>query len=231
MIAAGGVLILLRIGRWYSARLKARALRPKVAPVLPSLSRSRVMTAVGVLLVLIFSKYFYMASLTTYYTFYLIDRFGVPVQTAQIYLFVFMGAVAVGTLVGGPIGDRIGRKYVIWGSILGTLPFSLVMPYMNLFWTVALTIPIGLILASAFSAILVYAQELMPTRIGTVAGLFYGFAFGMAGVGAAVLGHVADRVGIEEVYRICAFLPAIGVLAVFLPNIERPQQASVRRAV
>ena len=208
-----GVLILWRVGHWYSKRLQARAKGPRSAPILPDLSHAKVVMAVCVLLVLIFSKYFYMASLTTYYTFYLIDHFHVSVQAAQIDLFVFLGAVAVGTLAGGPIGDRIGRKYVIWGSILGTLPFSLAMPYMNQFWTVVLTIPIGLILASAFSAILVYAQELMPARIGTVSGLFYGFAFGIAGIGAAVLGRVADHVGIEEVYFICSFLPAIGILA------------------
>ncbi len=220
-----GVFVLARVGRWYAASLAAHARAARVAPAVPDLSRGRVTFAVGILLLLIFSKYFYLTSLTTYYTFYLIDRFGVPIQTAQIYLFVFLGSVAVGTLLGGPIGDRIGRKYVIWASILGVLPFTLVLPHVNLFWTVALTVPIGLILASAFSAILVYAQELMPNRIGTVAGLFYGFGFGMAGIGAAVLGEFADHVGIETVYQICAYLPAIGIMTALLPNLERPRHA------
>jgi FSR family fosmidomycin resistance protein-like MFS transporter len=186
----------------------------------------RVAFAVTILLVLIFSKYIYTASLSTYYTFYLIARFHLTVQQAQIDLFIYLGAFAAGTLVGGPIGDWIGRKYVIWVSILGVLPFTLILPYADLFWTVVLTVPIGLILASAFSAILVYAQELMPGRVGTISGLFFGFAFGVAGVGAAVLGQVADHVGITTVYRICAFLPAIGLLTAFLPNLERPAHAA-----
>ena len=225
MLALLGIGILYGVGRWYVgvAALRARARRS--APAAPALPRRRVVFAVCVLLVLIFSKYFYTASLTTYYTFYLIDRFHLPVQDAQIDLFIYLGAFAAGTLAGGPIGDWIGRKYVIWASILGVLPFTLALPYANLFWTVVLTIPIGLILSSAFSAILVYAQELLPGRIGTVSGLFFGFAFGMGGLGAAVLGQLADHVGIEAVYQVCAFLPAIGLLTAFLPNIERPRHA------
>ena len=173
-----------------------------------------------VLSALIFSKYFYLASLTSYYTFFLISKFGVSVRTAQIDLFVFLGAVAAGTILGGPIGDRFGRKYVIWGSIFGVLPFTLALPYASLFWTPILTVAIGLVLASAFSAIVVYAQELVPGRVGLISGVFFGFAFGTAGIGAAVLGRLADAVGIEAVYRLCAFLPAIGILTAFLPDLE-----------
>ncbi len=174
-----------------------------------------------ILLTLLFSKYFYMASLNSYFTFYLIRRFGVSVESAQLHLFAFMAAVAVGTFAGGPIGDRIGRKYVIWGSILGVLPFTLLLPYANLLWTGVLSVVIGLILASAFSAIIVYAQELVPGKVGMISGLFFGFAFGMGGLGAAVLGVLADATSIETVYRVCAVLPAIGLLAAFLPNLER----------
>ena len=220
-----GMFVLARVGRWYGARIggRGRPARRRVAE--NGLPPRRVAFAVAVLLVLIFSKYFYMASLNTYYTFYLIDRFGVSMQTAQVDLFVFLAAAAAGIVAGGPIGDRFGRKYVIWGSILGVLPFTLALPFMDLFWTVALTIPIGLILSSAFSAILVYAQELLPGRIGMVSGLFFGFAFGMGGLGSALLGHFADRYGISTVYFGCAFLPAIGLLAAFLPNLERPRHA------
>jgi MFS transporter, FSR family, fosmidomycin resistance protein len=173
-----------------------------------------------VLLVLIFSKYFYTASLTSYYTFYLISRFGVSVQGAQIHLFVFLGAFALGSLLGGPIGDRFGRKYVIWGSILGALPFTLLLPHANLFWTTVLVVLIGLIMSSAFSAILVYAQELLPGRVGLVAGLFFGLAFGLGGIGAALLGELADLTSIEYVYELCAFLPALGLVTILLPDIE-----------
>ena len=173
------------------------------------------------LVALIFSKYFYLASLSSYYTFYLISKFGVSVRTAQIDLFIFLGAVAAGTILGGPIGDRFGRKLVIWVSILGVFPFTMLLPYANLFWTRILTVVIGLILASAFSAIVVYAQELVPGRVGMISGLFFGFAFGMGGLGAAVLGWLADATSIEFVYRICAFLPLIGVLTAFLPDVER----------
>ncbi len=214
-----GIFVLLNVGHWYKlhgmARLKPRgaAASAHAAP-----TRREVILAMSVLLALIFSKYFYLASLTSYYTFYLISRFHVSVQASQIYLFVFLGSVALGTILGGPVGDRIGRKYVIWGSIVGVLPFTLLLPHANLFWTAVLTVPIGLILASAFPAIIVYAQELLPGRTGTVAGLFFGLAFGMGGIGAAVLGQIADAYGIRLVYDICAFLPVIGLLAGFLPD-------------
>ena len=199
----------------------ARAKAPTPVTPEPKFARGQIVGAIAILLLLIFSKYFYMASLGSYYTFYLIHKFGVSVQSAQIHLFVFLGAVAAGTIIGGPVGDRIGRKAVIWGSILGVLPFTLALPYVNLFWTGVLVIPIGLILASAFSAILVYAQELVPGRVGLISGLFFGFAFGMGGIGAALLGQLADRTSIEYVYRLCAYLPAVGMMAYFLPNIER----------
>jgi FSR family fosmidomycin resistance protein-like MFS transporter len=219
-----GMVVLFNVGRWYQTHLAAPKGRQLESGVVP-LERGRVAAAIAVLLGLIFSKYFYLASLTSYYTFYLIEHFQVTVRTAQLDLFVFLGAVAVGTVAGGPLGDRIGRRYIIWASILGVLPFSLVLPHANLFWTVVLTVPIGMIIASAFPAIVVYAQELLPGRTGTVAGLFFGFAFGMGAIGAAVLGRLADAVGIETVYRICAFLPALGLLAALLPEIERPRAA------
>ena len=175
--------------------------------------------SIAILCALLFSKYFYLASLNSYYTFYLIRRFHVSVRTAQIDLFIFLFAVAAGTILGGPVGDRFGRKYVIWVSILGVFPFTLLLPRANLFWTPVLTVGIGLILASAFSAIVVYAQELVPGRVGLISGVFFGFAFGMGGLGAAVLGRLADAYGIELVYRLCAFLPAIGLLAMFLPDL------------
>ncbi|MDB6045560.1 MAG: transporter [Gammaproteobacteria bacterium] len=217
-----GMFVLFNVGHWYKAhgvaRLKPRIVDGKVE-VAPR--RKEVTVAIAVLLALIFSKYFYLASLSSYYTFYLINRFQVSVQSAQLHLFLFLAAVALGTIVGGPLGDRFGRKYVIWGSILGVLPFTLLLPHANLFWTGVLTVPIGMILASAFPAIVVYAQELMPGRTGTVAGLFFGFAFGMGGIGAAVLGKLADAVGIDLVYEMCAFLPLIGLLAAFLPNVDK----------
>lgn len=226
LAALAGFVVLSLVGRWYRERLRTGAARAKKGgPAGQALPRSKVVATIAVLLVLIFSKYFYMASLSSYFTFYLIHRFGVSVQDSQLYLFVFLGAVAAGTVAGGPIGDRFGRKVVIWGSILGVLPFTLALPHMNLFWTVVLTVPIGLILASAMPAILVYAQELLPGRVGLVGGLFFGFAFGMGGLGAAVLGELADRTSIEFVYGICAFLPAVGLLAAFLPRIESPRAA------
>ncbi len=222
-----GIMLLTKIGGWYARQtVRLAALRKSAHHTLVELPRRKVAGAITVLVLLIFSKYFYMASLTSYYTFYLIERFDVSVGNAQVLLFVFLAAVAVGTLAGGHIGDRIGRKYVIWFSILGVLPFTLVLPHANLFWTAVLTVPIGLILASAFSAILVYAQELLPGKVGTISGLFFGLAFGMGGLGAAVLGHVADVSGIEFVYRMCAFLPLLGVLAAFLPRIEAPKAAT-----
>lgn len=219
--------ILWNVGQWYRhhglARL-SRANARQLAAV--SLPRGKVLGGIAVLLALIFSKYVYLASLTSYFTFYLIDRFGVSVEVAQLHLFVFLCAVAVGTIGGGPLGDRFGRKYVIWFSILGALPFTLLLPHASLFWTGPLTVIIGLILASAFPAIVVFAQDLVPGKIGMISGLFFGFSFGMGGVGAAVLGEVADRAGIETVYAVCAFLPAIGLLAIFLPNPEKEVHAS-----
>jgi FSR family fosmidomycin resistance protein-like MFS transporter len=220
VLAVIGIAILTWIGGWYQAHTATPAGKAPQHKVTSTMPRAKVMLAVGVLLALIFSKYFYLASLSSYYTFYLMSRFHVSVRSAQIHLFLFLGAVAVGTFTGGPIGDRIGRKYVIWASILGVLPFSLLLPHVNLFWTAVLTVIIGLVLASAFSAILVYAQELMPGRVGTISGLFFGFAFGMGGIGAAVLGELADRTSIESVYVLCSFLPAIGMLTAFLPNLE-----------
>jgi len=212
------IALLVRVGGWYKTHRVARA-RAQVARA-PALPKQKIVLAIAVLLTLIFSKYFYLASLNTYYTFYLMQRFGMTAQDAQFHLFLFLGSVALGTLVGGPVGDRIGRKYVIWASILGVLPFTLALPHADLFWTSVLSIVIGLILSSAFSAILVYAQELLPGKVGMIAGLFFGFAFGMGGLGAALLGQLADAKGIEFVYRVCAYLPAIGLLAVFLPNLR-----------
>jgi FSR family fosmidomycin resistance protein-like MFS transporter len=217
--ACVAIALLVRVGGWYKAHRIARA--QAHASRAPALPQRQVVLAIGVLLALIFSKYFYMASLNTYYTFYLMERFGLTAQNAQFHLFLFLGSVALGTLVGGPVGDRIGRKYVIWASILGVLPFTLALPHADLFWTSGLTVVIGLILSSAFSAILVYAQELLPGKVGMIAGLFFGFAFGMGGLGAALLGELADAKGIEFVYQLCAYLPAIGLLAVFLPNLRQ----------
>jgi MFS transporter, FSR family, fosmidomycin resistance protein len=213
-----GIFVLFNVGSWYKSHGMARVKRHVAGSA--AVSPRKVTMAIAVLLALIFSKYFYLASLTSYYTFYLINRFHVSVQSAQLYLFVFLAAVALGTIIGGPLGDRLGRKYIIWGSILGVLPFSLLLPHANLLWTAVLTVPIGVILASAFPAIVVYAQELMPGRTGTVAGLFFGFAFGMGGIGAAVLGKLADTMGINSVYDLCAFLPLIGLLAALLPDVE-----------
>jgi FSR family fosmidomycin resistance protein-like MFS transporter len=220
VIAAAGLLTF--VGRWYERHLAHRRANPRPVQHLrhAHLSPGRVRGAIAILLLLVFSKYIYLVSISSYYTFYLMHRFDVSVTTAQLYLFVFLGAVAAGTFGGGPVGDRLGFKTVIWVSILGVLPFTLVLPHANLFWTAVLTVPIGLILASAFSAIIVYAQELLPSRVGMVAGMFFGFAFGMAGIGAAVLGWTADRIGIEAVYQICAFLPLMGLLTWFLPNLE-----------
>jgi FSR family fosmidomycin resistance protein-like MFS transporter len=183
------------------------------------LSAKQIALSLAVLVALLFSKFFYLASLISYYTFYLMNRFHLSVQSAQLHLALFLGAVAVGTYFGGPVGDKLGRKLVIWWSILGVLPFTLILPYANLFWTSILSVIIGLILASAFSAILVYGQELMPGRIGMVSGLFFGLAFGLGGVGSAALGKLADRTSIDFVYHICAYLPAIGILTAFLPDL------------
>ena len=214
-----GIAVLTKIGGWYKRSMAAVVKAANRGENQSTLTTRKTAFSIAILLALIFSKYFYLASITNYYTFYLIHRFHVSVQSAQVYLFVFLGAVAAGTIIGGPVGDRIGRKRVIWGSILGVLPFSLLLPHVSLFWTGVLSVPIGMILASAFPAILVYAQELLPGRIGMISGLFFGLAFGMAGVAAAVLGNLADRTGIDFVYQICAFLPAIGVLTAFLPDV------------
>jgi len=216
-----GIVILAKVGTWYKDHMAAKAKAQAKAPAPHTLPRKKVGMALAILIALIFSKYFYMVSLTNYYTFYLIHKFGVSVQSAQIHLFVFLGAVAAGTIIGGPVGDRIGRKYVIWMSILGVLPFTLILPYASLFWTGVLVVPIGLILASAFSAIVVYAQELVPGRVGMISGLFFGFAFGMAGIGAAVLGQLADHTNIGFVYQVCSYLPLIGLLTGFLPNLDQ----------
>jgi MFS transporter, FSR family, fosmidomycin resistance protein len=219
--AAAGIFILYRVGRWRSHHL-ARATPSHVRiDRHPELPRRTIVGALAVLTALVFSKYFYLASLSSYYTFYLISRFHVSVRSSQLHLFVFLGAAAAGTFFGGPIGDRIGPKYVIWGSILGVLPFTLLMPHANLFWTGILSAVIGFVIASAFSAIVVYAQELMPGRVGLVSGIFFGLAFGMGGVGAAVLGRIADLTSIIFVYKLCAWLPAIGLLTGLLPNLHR----------
>jgi FSR family fosmidomycin resistance protein-like MFS transporter len=222
LIALLAILVLTKVGNWYKENVIKRRLKQKQksAVLHPSFSKRKVAFSVSILLVLIFSKYFYLSSLTSYFTFYLINKFHVGIQTSQIYLFVFLFSVAAGTLIGGPLGDRFGRKYVIWFSILGTAPFSILLPYANLFWTGILIVPIGLILASAFSAILVYAQELIPGKIGLVSGLFFGFAFGMGGIGSALLGNLADKTSILYVFHICSFLPLIGIITGFLPNIE-----------
>ncbi|MBU9820672.1 MFS transporter [Rahnella sp. BCC 1045] len=218
-----GIVVLLQISKWYRQQHLMAKKRGPVKNTVTLLPRKTVAMSLGILLVLVFSKYFYLTSLSSYYTFYLIHKFGVSVQNAQIHLFVFLFAVAAGTIIGGPVGDKIGRKYVIWASILGVAPFTLLLPHANLMWTSVLSVIIGVILASAFSAILVFAQELMPGKVGMVSGLFFGLAFGMGGLGAAVLGYVADRTSIELVYQICAFLPLLGILTAFLPNIERKQ--------
>ena len=229
LLALVAMIILSKIGGWYRARSAASstgaASRPSsTAP--PRLSRRRVGWSIAILGALIFSKYFYLASLSSYYMFYLISRFHVSVRTAQIDLFVFLAAVAAGTILGGPVGDRFGRKVVIWGSILGVLPFTLLLPRATLFWTPILTVLIGLVLASAFSAIVVFAQELVPGRVGLISGVFFGFAFGMGGLGAAVLGQLADVIGIEAVYQLCAFLPVVGLLAAFLPSLDRAAESA-----
>jgi FSR family fosmidomycin resistance protein-like MFS transporter len=222
VLAVLAIFILNRVSRWYKERLthlRKRAARH--AEPSNGLSRRQVTSAIAVLIALVFSKYFYLASFTSYYTFYLIARFHVSVQSSQIHLFAFLAAVAAGTLVGGPIGDRIGRKAVIWSSILGILPLTMLLPYANLAWTSVLSVIVGFVLASAFPAILVYAQELVPGRVGMISGLFFGFAFGMGGIGAAVLGRIADSTSILFVYKLCAYLPAIGLLAGFLPGKTR----------
>jgi MFS transporter, FSR family, fosmidomycin resistance protein len=221
--ATGAVIaiaVLARVGAWYKRQHIDRPPPRHVAAALRPLSSRRVAGSIAILVLLIFSKYFYVASITSYFSFYLIERFHVSVRSAQLHLFIFLLAMALGTLFGGPLGDRIGRKRVIWVSILGIAPFTLILPYVDLMWVGILTFIIGLILSSAFSAIVVFAQELMPGNVGAVSGLFFGFAFGIGGIGAAVLGGLADHHGIEFVYRVCAYLPLLGMVAAFLPNID-----------
>jgi len=217
LFAVFALFVLYRISRWYASHLSLFKLKQGQAAT-HGLSKGRVIGALVVLGLLVFSKYFYMASLTSYFTFYLIEKFGLSVASSQLHLFLFLGAVAAGTFFGGPIGDRIGRKAVIWFSILGVAPFTLILPHVDLFWTSVLSVVIGFILASAFSAIVVYAQELVPGNVGMIAGVFFGLMFGFGGIGAALLGHLADIHGIEYVYLLCSFLPLFGVLAVFLPR-------------
>jgi len=214
-----GMFLLVNVGHWYKAHGITRLAR--AGTVRHAAPRHHVALALVVLLMLVFSKYVYLASINSYYTFYLIEHFHLSVRSSQLHLFVFLASAAIGGMVGGPLGDRLGSKYIIWASILGVLPFTLLLPHANLFWTGVLTVPIGLILASAFPAIVVYAQDLLPGRTGTVAGLFFGLAFGMGSVGAAVLGKVADHLGVDAIYQICAFLPLIGLLAAFLPDLHK----------
>jgi FSR family fosmidomycin resistance protein-like MFS transporter len=220
IVAIIALFVLRHIAVWYDNHLTLRS-KKKVEIILPDLSQTKIVVSVVILLVLIFSKFFYMASMSSYFTFYLIEKFNLSVQEAQFHLFLFLASCAVGTLMGGPMGDKFGRKYVIWFSVLGAAPFALMLPYVDLFWTGVLSIIIGLIISSAFPAILVYAQELLPKKLGMVSGLFYGFAFGMGGLGSALLGYTADHIGIERVYEICAYLPLIGIIALFLPNLKK----------
>jgi FSR family fosmidomycin resistance protein-like MFS transporter len=220
LFAVFALFVLYRISRWYAHHLNLFKLKAGQAAT-HGLSKGRVISALVVLGLLVFSKYFYMASLTSYFTFYLIEKFDLSVASSQLHLFLFLGAVAAGTFFGGPIGDKIGRKAVIWFSILGVAPFTLLMPHVDLFWTTVLSVVIGFILASAFSAIVVYAQELVPGNVGMIAGVFFGLMFGFGGIGAALLGHLADIHGIEYVYFLCSFLPLFGVLAIFLPRTKK----------
>ena len=221
-VALLGMIVLTGVGRWYRERLRQlHARRGASARRTAALPRPLVIRALVVLGVLIFSKYFYLSSLTNYYTFFLIEKFGLSIQAAQVRLFLFLFATAAGTLIGGPLGDRFGRKRVIWFSILGVAPFTLLLPYANASWTIALTVIVGLIIASAFPAILVYAQEMLPGKVGLIAGIFFGFAFGIAGIGSALLGHLADHAGIQFVYQVCSYLPLLGLLTGFLPELER----------
>jgi FSR family fosmidomycin resistance protein-like MFS transporter len=222
------MIVLIFVGRWYKLHLHTIKQKNKIRDTEhPVLSKSKIFWSILILIVLIFSKYFYLASMVSYLTFYMIAKFRVSVQHAQIFLFIFLFSVAAGTLLGGPLGDRFGRKYVIWFSILGVAPFTLLLPHANLFWTAILTVIIGFVLASAFSAILVYAQELLPGKVGMISGLFFGFAFGMGGLGSALLGVLADHKGIIYVYQVCAFLPLIGLLTGFLPNIGGRKRLTV----
>jgi FSR family fosmidomycin resistance protein-like MFS transporter len=224
LMALLAIVILSRVGGWYKHNMSQ--VRKKATHViqhgsLQTFSKGKIAFSMGILLLLIFSKYIYMACISSYFTFFLIEKFGVSIQSSQIYLFIFLFAVAAGTFIGGPVGDRIGRKYVIWISILGVAPFAILLPYMDLFWTGVLSVIIGLVLSSAFSAILVYAQELIPGNVGMVAGLFFGFAFGIGGIGSAILGNMADKTSIEYVFQVCSYLPLIGLLTALLPDLEK----------
>ncbi len=223
LLVVVAIAVLVRVGRWHSAHL-AGLPRKATSHAVSPLSKGRVYGALTVLALLVFSKYVYMSSLSSYYTFYLIDKFGLSVSSAQLYLFLFLAAVAAGTFMGGPIGDRIGRKRVIWISILGAAPFTLALPYVGLFWTAVLSVVIGFVISSAFSAIVVFAQELMPGKVGMIAGIFFGLMFGVSGIGAAAMGHIADVAGIAYVYKLCSFLPLLGILTVLLPHIEQPHR-------
>ena len=220
LFAVFALVVLYAISRWYANHLRLFKLKQGQAAT-HGLSKARVLSALVVLGLLVFSKYFYMSSFTSYFTFYLIEKFDLSVASSQLHLFLFLGAVAAGTFFGGPIGDRIGRKAVIWFSILGVAPFTLILPHVDLFWTSVLSVVIGFILASAFSAIVVYAQELVPGNVGMIAGVFFGLMFGFGGIGAALLGYLADVHGIEYVYRLCAYLPLFGILAIFLPRSKK----------
>ena len=226
-----GIFVLYQVGTWYKHHRTRKSAARAVVTEGPPVSKRIIRRSLAVLMALVFSKYFYLASLTSYYEFFLISKFHVSVRSAQIYLFLFLGAVAAGTIIGGPVGDRLGRKVVIWCSILGVLPFTLALPYATLLWTAILSVVIGVILASAFSAILVYAQELVPGKVGMISGLFFGLAFGMGGIGAAVLGWMADHTGIDFVYKVCSFLPAMGLLTALLPNLKTAAQREPRESL
>lgn len=221
IVAAIGLAILSKIAYWYRDHLILR--KNKVQPFIDfhNLPKRKVQIAIGILLIVIFSKFFYSASLSSYYQFYIIDKFGLTIKQAQFHMFIYLIAYAVGTILGGPLGDKIGRKYVIWLSVFGAFPFALLLPYVNLFWTDVLMVIIGIIISSAFPAILVYAQELLPKKLGMVSGLFYGFAFGMGALGSALLGKLADETSINYVYHVCSYLPLIGAICYFLPNLKK----------
>lgn len=228
IVALAGIIILTIIGKWYRAnwdKKEVRVAQTVVGSNSQTLTKKKIIFSMAILLMLIFSKYIYMASMTNYFTFYLLDKFGVSIQQSQLFLFAFLGAVAAGTIIGGPLGDKYGRKLIIWVSILGAAPFTLLLPFMNLAGTVILAVAIGVIISSAFSAILVYATELIPGKVGMISGLFFGFAFGIAGIGSAVLGELADQTSIAYVFSVCAFLPLIGIITIFLPNIEPTRKA------
>lgn len=222
LVAILAILVLVKIGKWYQQHLDIRKAGSNIISIkdIPSISKKKKIISLSILLALMFSKFFYMASMTSYFTFFLIDKFNVSMQQSQLYLFAFLAAVAAGTLIGGPLGDRFGRKSIIWVSILGVAPFTLLLPYVGLLWTIILAVIIGVVISSAFSAILVYATDIVPGKVGLVAGLFFGLAFGMGGVGSALLGWLADKTSIEYIFKICAFLPLIGILTGFLPNLK-----------